>query len=270
MKTLSGGAEDNKTILPRHEINVDMGEGFGPWKMGPDEDIMPLIDAANIACGGHAGDPKIMERMVELAKKYGVRCGAHVGLPDKEGFGRRIWMIEPDDIYRLVIYQTGALKGFLDAAGVPLTHIKPHGELYFYVERDEGVMRAVLRAAQVFKVPVVAAKSARYEQVAKEYGVQFIQEYYPDLNYTTEGTLCRIKAGPKSLKTPEKIRELVLEAGLNDLVEDIEDNVLTLGFAGAPISVCLHSDMPTALENIKATRVAIDEVNKIRGFPVRG
>ncbi|ODV66500.1 LamB/YcsF [Hyphopichia burtonii NRRL Y-1933] len=268
-KVLLGPAEHNAKLLVRHEINCDMGEGFGPWKLGPDEEIMPLIDRANIACAGHAGDPKIMEDMVRLAKKHDVKCGAHVGLPDKEGFGRRIWLIDPEDIYRLTIYQTGALKGFLQAEGVELTHIKPHGELYFYVERDENVMRAVIRAAKVFDVPLVAGKSARYTQLAEEYGVKLIQEFYPDLNYTPEGTLCRIKAGPKSLKTPEILAGHINKACISDEVVDIEDTTLNLGFSGSPLSCCLHSDMPNALGNVKAARGAIDEVNKSLGLSVR-
>lgn len=268
-ESFKGSAKDNVKFVSRYEINVDMGEGYGPWKMGPDDEIMPYIDRANIACGGHAGDPKIMEDTIRNAKKHNVKCGAHVGLPDKEGFGRRIWMIEPEDIYRMVIYQTGALKGFLDAEGVELTHIKPHGELYFYVERDENVMRAVIRAAKVFGVPVVAAKSFHYEKVAQETNIPFIQEFYPDLNYTPEGTLCRIKAGPKSLKTPEILADIVSKAGMADQVVDIEDNTLNIGFGDNPISFCLHSDMPTALENVKAARKAVDELNKVKGFTLK-
>lgn len=261
-ENLSGKAEDNSDILTKYEINVDMGEGFGPWKMGPDEEIMPYIDRANIACGGHAGDARIMEATIRLAKKHGVACGAHVGLPDKEGFGRRVWLIEPEDIYRLVMYQTGALKAFLDAEGVELTHIKPHGELYFYVERDENVMRAVIRAAKNFGVPVVAAKSHKYEKIAKEMGIQFIQEFYPDLNYNKDGGLARIKAGPNSLKTPEILGQQVLKAGLADQVVDIDNNTLNLQFNDSPISFCLHSDMPTALDNVKSARKAVDQLNK--------
>lgn len=266
---LAGDATDNKTILPRFEINCDMGEGYGPWKLGPDAELMPLIDAANVACGGHAGDPKIMKETVQLAKKYGVRVGSHPGLPDKIGFGRRPWNIDPEDVYNLVVYQTGALKAFLDAEGMPLSHIKPHGELYFYVEKDEGVMRAVLRAAKVFNVPVVAAKSSRYMKVVKEYNMQLIQEVYPDLNYNPTGDLCRIKAGPNTVRTPDKIYDCVMRAGFADQLVDVNDNVINLHYDGSPISFCLHSDMPTALENATRAREAITKVNQAMGYSIK-
>ena len=266
---LSGQANDNSQILPRCEINCDMGEGFGPWKMGPDAELMPLIDTANIACGGHAGDPRIMRETIQLAKKHGVRVGAHPGLPDKVGFGRRHWALSPQDVYDLVLYQVGALKAFLDAEGMPLLYIKPHGELFFYVERDEEIMHAVLDAAKVFGVPVMAGKSVRYEQVAKKEGVQFIQEFYPDLNYNSEGKLVKIFAGPKSARTPETIMNAVLQAGFADQTVDTEDKPMNLNFGGAPFTVCLHLDMPTALENARKTRAAIDEINAARGYAAK-
>ncbi|KAK6462901.1 hypothetical protein DFJ63DRAFT_98820 [Scheffersomyces coipomensis] len=268
-ESLSGQALDNAKILSRYEINCDMGEGYGPWKMGPDAEIMPYIDSANIACGYHAGDPKIMAETVRLAKKYNVKVGSHPGLPDLIGFGRRQWNIAPEDIYNIVVYQTGALKAFLDAEGMPLSYIKPHGELYFYVERDEEVMKAVLRAAKVFGVPVKAAKGSHYEKVAKEAGVEFIQEFYPDLNYSSEGKLVKIFAGPKSVRTPSIIKEAVLLAGLQDQVVSVDDETLDLNFGTSPFTVCLHSDMPTALENVKQARIAINEINKSKGFTLK-
>lgn len=267
--TLSGQASDNAAILSRCEINCDMGEGYGPWKMGPDAEIMPLIDSANVACGGHAGDPRIMRETIRLAKIHGVKVGAHPGLPDKIGFGRRQWALSPSEVYELVLYQTGALKAFLDAESMPLSYIKPHGELYFYVERSEEIMLAVLEAAKVFGVPVVAAKSAKYAEVAAKHGVQFIQEFYPDLNYNSEGKLVKIFAGPNAARTPQIIRGAVLDAGLKDQTVDTENNVLPLNFGDAPITVCLHLDMPTALENVRLAREAIDLINFERGFAPR-
>ena len=104
-------------------------------RQGPDEELMKIIDAANIACGFHAGDPSIMLKMVRLCKENGVRAGAHPGLQDLFGFGRRKMEIDPKDMYAMVLYQVGALKAMLDSEGLPLSHIKPHGELYFYMQR---------------------------------------------------------------------------------------------------------------------------------------
>ncbi|CCH47069.1 hypothetical protein BN7_6678 [Wickerhamomyces ciferrii] len=257
---LSGSAQLNGKLLTKHEINCDMGEGFGRYQIADDDEIIKYIDRANIACGFHAGDYNIMLKTVQNAKKYGVKCGSHPGLPDKIGFGRRKWDIPPDEIYKLILYQTGALKAFLDAENVPLSHIKPHGELYFYIERDEEIMRAALKAIKVFGVPVLGAKNAHYVKIAKEEGVEFIQELYVDCDYDSKGGL--VPPAKSRLKTPEIIHDSIYEAGLKDQITDQNDDLIDLHFDGNPISVCLHSDMTTALENIKKAREAIDKLNK--------
>ncbi|SCW03503.1 LAFE_0G11914g1_1 [Lachancea fermentati] len=259
MTQLSGSADINSKYMDKHEIVCDMGEGFGKWKMGPDEEIMPLIDVANVACGFHAGDFNIMRKMVQLAKLHGVKVGSHPGLPDKMGFGRRKWDIPADEVYNMVLYQTGALKAFLDAEGMRLNHIKPHGELYFYVERDESIMRAVLQAAKVFGVPVVGAKNKRFEQVAHEEGVDLIQEFYADVDWNGEGRL--VPVAESRAKTPSIIHDAVLQAGTTDATTTFDNKPLALNFGANPILLCLHSDMPTALGNITAARSAIDELN---------
>ncbi|KAH3666344.1 hypothetical protein OGAPHI_004533 [Ogataea philodendri] len=264
---LAGSAKLNEKYMDKYEIVCDMGEGFGKWKMGPDEKIMPLIDVANIACGFHAGDYNIMANMVKLAKKYNVKVGSHPGLPDLLGFGRRRFAIPPDEIFNLVMYQTGALKAFLDAEGLPLNHIKPHGELYFYVERDEEVMRAVLRAAQIFKVPVIGAKNAHYEKVAKEMGVDFIQELYLDIDWTEEGKL--VPPAQSRPKNPTIIYNDLVEVAETDELTSVSGSKIKFNFGTTPFMLCLHSDMPTALENISKAREATDAVNAKRGYPVK-
>jgi len=257
---LSGSAALNSKLLTKHEINCDMGEGFGRYTIAPDDEIMEFIDRANIACGFHAGDYNIMLKTVQTAKKFGVKCGSHPGLPDKIGFGRRSWNIPPDEIYKLVLYQTGALKAFLDAEGVPLSHVKPHGELYFYIERDEAVMRAALKAIKVFGVPVLGAKNAHYEQVAKEEGVEFIQELYVDVDYDSKGAL--VPPAKSRPKNPKIIYDAIYTAGTKDIITDQENNTVDLHFENHPISVCLHSDMPGSLDNVKKAREAIDKLNE--------
>ncbi|HET9482551.1 MAG TPA: LamB/YcsF family protein, partial [Xanthomonadales bacterium] len=112
------------------DLNCDMGESYGAWSMGQDDAVMPLVSSANIACGFHAGDPQVMRRTVALALEHGVAIGAHVSLPDLQGFGRREMKLAPDDAYSIVLYQLGALLGFVRAAGGELAHVKPHGALY--------------------------------------------------------------------------------------------------------------------------------------------
>jgi len=149
-------------------INCDMGEGFGLYRLGNDAALMPHIDLANIACGFHASDPSIMHATVRLAKQHGVKVGAHPSLPDMQGFGRRAMVIAPDEVQDLVIYQAGALKAFLDAEGLPLNHIKPHGALYGMAARDEAIAGAIADAARVFGVPVLGMAFRARNRLSKK------------------------------------------------------------------------------------------------------
>ena len=164
-------------------INCDMGEGFGLYRIGNDAALMPHIDLANIACGFHASDPSIMHATVRLAKQHGVKVGAHPSLPDMQGFGRRAMVIAPDEVQDLVIYQAGALKAFLDAEGLPLNHIKPHGALYGMAARDEAIAGAIADAARVFGVPVLGMAFTAHETAYRKKGVAMIAEFYADLEY---------------------------------------------------------------------------------------
>lgn len=265
-------------LARKYEINADMGEGFGRWKMvslqipwfnhapltnaifqGPDEELMPFIDAANIACGFHAGDPSIMLKTIRLCKKHGVRAGAHPGLQDLFGFGRRKMEIDVNDMYAMVLYQVGSLKAMLDAEGVELSHIKPHGELFFYMQRDKAIMRAVLEACTIFKVPVYASQNAEQEAMCNELGVPFQGEMYVDIDYSPEGKL--VPVAQSQQVTPELCYERALGATMTDSGKDINGDKFSFGFDGKPFSICIHSDMPTVLQNAKVVRQAVDEAN---------
>lgn len=249
---LDGSAVINGRYMERYEIVCDMGEGFGKWKMGPDEEIMPLMDVANVACEFHPGDYNIMRKMVDLAKKYGVKVGSHPRLPDKLEFGRRKWDIPAEEVYNMVMYQTGALKAFLDAEGIALNHIKPHGELYLYVERDEEIMKAVLRAAKAFNVHVIGAKNLTYGLMANKERVDLIQEHYVDVDWDVSGRLVPVQQSRP--KTPEIIYNDIKIAGTTDSTTTCEGKRIMLGFGKYPFMLCLHSDMPTSLKNIKQAR----------------
>ncbi|GAB7354436.1 hypothetical protein MBLNU459_g4925t1 [Dothideomycetes sp. NU459] len=189
-------------------MNVDLGEGYGNFKCGPDDELIPLIDHANIACGFHAGDPLIMQQTVRTCKQHNIKIGAHPGLPDIQGFGRREIKMSPEELTALVTYQVGALKGFLDAEGVALNHVKPHGVLYgeeklpSHVElskivlmwekgmmyRDREVCRAVY-AGVPKSIPVFGLAGTYHEEVAKEVGLPFVAELYGDVKYNRDKTL---------------------------------------------------------------------------------
>src|SRR5688572_18905323 len=168
-------------------INCDMGESFGLYSIGDDEAMMPLISVANVACGFHASDFNHMRATVRLAKAHGVKVGAHPSLPDLQGFGRREMRMGRDELANCLIYQIGALKGFLEAEGLPLNHVKPHGALYGMAAREEEVAHAVCDAADVFQVPIFGMIGTLHETVYPARGHAFRAEYYADLDYADDG-----------------------------------------------------------------------------------
>ncbi|KAF6013578.1 hypothetical protein HII12_001557 [Brettanomyces bruxellensis] len=261
---LTGTADTNSKYLKKYEIVCDLGEGYGRYTVAPDEEIMKIIDVANIACGFHGGDYNIMRRMVKLAKKFNVKVGSHPGFPDRMGFGRRKWDISPEEVYNMVIYQTGALKAFLETEGMKLNHIKPHGELYFYVERNKEIMKAVLTAAKNLNVPVVGAKNKDYARMAEQMGVDFIQELYVDIDWTVDGKL--VPVAESRTKNPQIIHDTILKAGWTDSITSLDNKKVTLNFGPNPFLLCLHSDFSDALENIKVARKAIDLLNQKNSF----
>ncbi|KAI1097208.1 LamB/YcsF [Jackrogersella minutella] len=238
------------------EINCDMGEGFGRWKMGPDEELMRYVDVANVACGFHAGDPSIMLRTVRLAKQHGVRVGAHPGMPDLLGFGRRRMSIAPDEMYALVLYQVGALAGMLAAEGVPLNHVKPHGELYFYVQRDAAIRDAVLRAVRTFNVPIYGMPTKDMIADCQRIGLKLIPEFYADINYNDEGQLVPVAESVPA--TPELISERIRMFASKGQVKSKSGDVVDIPVDRQGFSICIHSDLPGALENAAAARAAVD------------
>jgi 5-oxoprolinase (ATP-hydrolysing) subunit A len=144
------------------ELNCDVGEAFGAWRMVDDATLLPLVNRANIACGFHAGDPPTMWRTVGLCLEHGVQIGAHPSLPDLQGFGRREMRVSPDEVYAMVLYQVGALAAFTRAAGAALTHVKPHGALYNMASRDARLAAAIAESVRDFDrtLKIVAASAA--------------------------------------------------------------------------------------------------------------
>ena len=178
----------------RIDLNCDMGESFGAYKLGMDEEVMQYITSANIACGYHAGDPQVMEATVRMALAQGVGIGAHPGYPDLMGFGRRNMDCTRDQIRTFVIYQMGALQGFCAAAGTSLAHVKPHGNLYLTAVENEMVATAIAEAIVSFdpSLPYLALAGAKGEMVTRigtQMGLKVVYESFPDRAYTSEGNL---------------------------------------------------------------------------------
>lgn len=168
-------------------------------------------------------------------------------------------------MYTMILYQVGALKAMLDAEKMPLNHIKPHGELFFYMQRDLAIMDAVLRACAVFGVPVFGAKGTDHQAaMCRKHGLEFIEEAYVDLQYDADRKLLPVARSKPA--TVADIYERTVSIGLEDSVVNNEGDVVSLGFEGKPFLFCIHSDLPTSLENAEACRKGVDEINAKRGW----
>ena len=232
-------------------INCDMGEGFGLYKMGDDAGLMPLISVANVACGFHASDFNHMATTVRLAKEHGVKVGAHPSLPDLQGFGRREMKIDRAELRNCLIYQIGALKGFLDAEGMALNHIKPHGVLYGMAARDSQVAHAVCDAADVYKVPLMGLSGTLHATIYPERGHAFWPEFFADLDYSDEGRL--IITREHAAKDPATCARRALMAVRDGKLETEGGKTLPV----EAVTVCIHSDTPNAIAIAEAVRAAL-------------
>jgi UPF0271 protein len=218
---------------------------------GNDEKLMGVIDVANVACGYHAGDPDVMDRTVALAAEHGVAVGAHPGLPDLVGFGRRRMALQPGEVESIILYQTGALTAFLDKHGLALNHIKPHGALYGMLAGDEELMAAAAGAARQFGVPFFGLAGTAHETVCRAMGVEFIPELYVDLNYGPAGDLL-IQRRPEPTD-PAAAAERVRRALSGRPVLAVDGTELDLRFG----SICVHSDAPNSFAVADAVRAVL-------------
>lgn len=175
----------------RIDLNCDLGESFGAWRMGADEAVMPYVSSANIACGFHAGDPDTMLRTVELARDAGVAIGAHVALPDLQGFGRREMRISPAEAHAMTLYQVGALAGFTRAAHTFLRHVKPHGALYNMAARDAALADAIATAVRDFDplLVLVGLAGSELPRAGERHGLAVAHEAFADRRYRADGSL---------------------------------------------------------------------------------
>ena len=232
-------------------VNCDMGESFGLYRMGDDEAIMPYISVANVACGFHASDFNHMRLTVRRAKKFGVKVGAHPSLPDLQGFGRREMKMGREELANCIIYQVGALKGFLDAEGMPLNHIKPHGALYGMAAKQEHVAHAVADAADVFKVPLMGMAGTLHEKIYTARGIKMIAEFYADLDYADDGNL--IITREHEAKDPADAAARCVRAIKERRTKSVGGKDVAVGAD----AICVHSDTPNAVAIAAAVREAV-------------
>jgi 5-oxoprolinase (ATP-hydrolysing) subunit A len=241
-------------MAPTIDLNSDMGESYGRWQLGNDAELMEVITSANIACGWHGGDPAVMRTTVEMAVDKGVGIGAHVGLPDLLGFGRRRMQVSPDEIYDYAMYQAGALRAFAEAAGGRLQHVKPHGAFYTMSAADEGLAAALVRAVQARGDGVVLYGMGEIEpRLAEEAGVSYVREGYVDLNYDNAGSL--VIERNKGAWDPEEVARRAVRLATANEVGTVEGGTLSLTVQ----SICIHGDAANSGEVARRVRQRLEE-----------
>lgn len=235
-------------IIMKIDLNCDMGENIGN-----EEDIMPYITSANIACGFHAGNEMSMRAIVRLAKRYGVAVGAHPSWKDSEGFGRREMSLPPDEVEALILYQIDALYIIAEAEGVELHHVKPHGALYNQAAKDKVLANAVARAVKRFSsdLILVGLASSDLAEAGIEAGLRVANEGFPDRNYNSDGTLVSRKQADAIIEVPEEIASKAV--GLAQQGIEINGRRIRLD------TLCLHGDHPHAAKNAELVREALEK-----------
>jgi 5-oxoprolinase (ATP-hydrolysing) subunit A len=241
--------------MNRIDLNADLGESFGAWRLGDDAAVMPWITSANIACGFHAGDPGTIHRTIALAVEHGVVIGAHPSLPDLQGFGRRDMRITPDDAYTLTLYQIGALHAFARAAGARLRHVKPHGALYNMAARDRTLAGAIARAVGDFDrdLILVGLAASALVDAGREIGLEVASEGFCDRRYRPDGSLV-----PRA--EPGAVIESVDEAIAQALSIALQGRVVAAGGGTVEVradSLCVHGDRADAGEFARRLREAL-------------
>ena len=244
------------------DLNADAGESYGPWQMGRDEELFPLISSVNLACGFHAGDPVTMLRSIRLAGEQGVAVGAHPGLPDRVGFGRREMRVAAAEVYADVLYQLGALVALLRAADSPrrapasLHHVKVHGALYMQMSRDEELCRAVAAAVKAYdpEVPLVVLAGSDMQRWAQAENARTIAEAFPDRAYLASGLLAPRSTAGSLIRDPGAAAERALKMSRGEPLETLDGERVSL----EPETLCIHGDNPASVEIARAVRERLE------------
>ena len=236
------------------DINADVGESYGRWRLGNDEALLPHVSSANVACGFHAGDPTTMRRTVRLARRHGVAIGAHIALPDLVGFGRREMAVGPDDVRDLATYQIGALSAIAAAEDTVLSHVKPHGALYAMCSRDPQFAGAVAAAiAAVDRTLLLLLLTDAVAPAVRQHGVTLVREAFVDLDYRSDGSL--VIEGEKRSWDPERVAGRALRLVREGRIETADGGDLTVDAA----TICLHGDGPNAPDVARTLRARLQE-----------
>jgi UPF0271 protein len=239
------------------DLNCDMGESFGAWRMGADAELMNYVSSVNIACGFHAGDASVMRETVEKAIEKNLAIGAHPSFPDLQGFGRRAMQMSADEIFDIVLYQVSALKGICEAFGARLHHVKPHGELYNQAARDAAIAASIVKAVKAIDENLIfyGLSNSFLIDEAEKHGLKTASEVFADRSYRADGSLTP-RTEPNALITDTK------QAVSQVLQMIVERSVTTTSGETIPIAaetICIHGDGANALSFARTIREKLIE-----------
>lgn len=242
--------------MKRIDLNCDLGESFGAWRMGEDAALLALVSSANVACGFHAGDPAIMQRTVALALAQNVGIGAHVSLPDLQGFGRREMSVSADEVHAMTLYQIGALHAFARAAGAQLAHVKPHGALYNMAARDRVLADAIAQAVHDFdpQLRLFGLAGSALIDAGKALGLPVAAEAFADRRYLADGSLQSRREPGAVLDDAELAVAQAIGIARDGRVQAVNGQLVALHAD----TLCLHGDGAHALALARQLRVALE------------
>ena len=237
------------------DINCDMGESFGPWRMGADEQVMPHITSANIACGAHAGDATVMRRTVAMARSAGVAVGAHPGFADLQGFGRREMIVDPREMEDALLAQVGALEAIARAEGSRLQHVKAHGALYNMAARDRALADAIARAIKAFDASLImfGLPNSLMIDAGKAAGLRVAAEGFADRAYQPDGSLTPRSQAGAVIHDPEVVVARAVKMATAGVVVTPDGREIALRVD----TICVHGDTPGASELTRRIRAAL-------------
>ena len=250
------------------DLNSDLGESYGAWTMGMDEEVMKHISSSNIACGWHAGDSDVMLRTVRAAKARNVAIGAHPGYPDLLGFGRRNMTCTPDELYAYTLYQVGALMGVCASEGVELQHVKPHGAMYNQAAKDIKLAAAITRAIKKLGGGIILMGLANsvFETAAEEQGVQFAAEAFADRGYMADGSLVPRSQPGAFIHDPDEAAARMLNLVKEGSIKTPDGQTLKI----KAHTICMHGDNPAAVKMAEVVKNTLEkngvEVKNLRAI----
>ena len=251
--------------MPTIDLNSDLGESLGAWRMGDDDSMLAIVTSANVACGFHAGDPAGILATLKAAAARGVCVGAHVAYPDLVGFGRRAMDIASADLVADLVYQIGALQGLAHAAGTRVRYVKPHGALYNTIAHDERQARDVITAIRAVdgKLALVGLAGSRGLALAREAGLRTIAEAFADRAYTPQGTLVSRREQGAVLHDADQVARRMLQLVTEGTLEAIDGSLARVQAQ----SICVHGDSPDAVAMARATRRTLEQAGvELRAF----